>query len=505
MLARSFDCQLCSPDPDRLSTYTTPPHPYNTSNRQPWTGTGQRTYTCISVPDASNVTLDFVIDSGCFEIKNINHSVDVTVPAVVAIKAELEQDDEVCSGSTNGVLKFKVSGDGIDLTDEQAGAVTGKIGLNNCTRDSVSAGVALFSCSGLGAAEHTFVAELARVSCEPATAELKQTVDTIPVATVSAVAVTSPAAVCEGTAPPNVTFPVTSNASSIELRGSAYDGCTVSSTATGFEVTCVPPSFMAYNFSVVGVYGGDDRCETAAQDVLFEVKSMACDAAACVTRGPGYWMTHGDEVKRVMGTRDIELWGVTFSADKVSGPEPTPARRRLMAAKPAAKKAARAAKAPKALPPHYRECATGPGNADALRALCSTGTVSYGTVKNCKLGSLGRQCMAARINMLLTASCGNAGACERSSAWARVLECCGAKAAPQDVAGCMADVESFNQEKNDAKAGYCPQMPLGGPATTMNACQAYGSEFNTKSTTATSTCARGFCAAPTPFNRRLMF
>jgi hypothetical protein len=194
---------------------------------------------------------------------------------------------------------------------------------------------------------------------------------------------------------------------------------------------------------------------------------------------------------------------------------------------------------------------------DALRVLCVTGQ------KVCSAAQLARQCVAARVNQLITRRCGNENNCfavspaqrvtvficrlpiarPRHSATAaiyalpvllgskrspsplirsapaslpfpqtaningdRLNACCGETGpAPSGTAlsSCITDVNLFNQDKSSlGTTCSASQLPQGGPGLTQKVCNDYSSAFS--SATASQTCVQGFCATGTAWGRKLL-
>ncbi|GBF94906.1 hypothetical protein Rsub_08149 [Raphidocelis subcapitata] len=184
-------------------------------------------------------------------------------------------------------------------------------------------------------------------------------------------------------------------------------------TAAGvvFECTGLPAG--ATEVVVTAVKTGCTLTDTVIINTAIE--------ACCYTRTIGYWSTHGEEMRPWLAATPIQLCGTpkTCSSDKP----------------------------------------------DALRVLCAPGQ------KVCSAAQLGRQCMAARVNLLITSKCGNASNCFRA---------------------CINDVDGFNQDKN-ALGNTCAasELPQGGPGLTQKVCNDYSTAFS--KATATQFCVQGFC------------
>jgi hypothetical protein len=72
------------------------------------------------------------------------------------------------------------------------------------------------------------------------------------------------------------------------------------------------------------------------------------------------------------------------------------------------------------------------------------------------------------------------------------------------MSACINDINAWNQDKAAVPA-TCPNLPSGGPATSSKVCNDYSNTFGTTgSTTALTTCLKGFCAAAAAFGRRML-
>ncbi|GBF94905.1 hypothetical protein Rsub_08148 [Raphidocelis subcapitata] len=223
-------------------------------------------------------------------------------------------------------------------------------------------------------------------------------------------------------------------------------------TAAGvvFECTGLPAG--ATEVVVTAVKTG---C-TLTDSVIITTAIEAC----CYTRTIGYWSTHGEEMRPWLAATPIQLWGRTFTASSMTASNTA--------------------------------LTCNSDKPDALRVLCAPGQ------KVCSAAQLGRQCMAARVNLLITSKCGNANNCFRTANInrARLFACCGESGpAPSAAAvqACINDVDGFNQDKN-ALGNTCAasELPQGGPGLTQKVCNDYSTAFS--KATATQFCVQGFCS-----------
>jgi hypothetical protein len=188
------------------------------------------------------------------------------------------------------------------------------------------------------------------------------------------------------------------------------------------------------------------------------------DTRGCFTRTIGYWSTHGEEMAPWV---NFQLWGQTFTQAGVT----TGAPLSCASAKP-----------------------------DALRVLCVTGQ------RVCADAQLARQCIAAKVNLAITASCGSRDNCFKTGGLseARLNACCGdtARPAAAAMASCIDDISAWNSDKTQVGTTCTTgKLPAAGPGATQKVCNDYGQAFSRL----TDTCTRGFCVAPsTLFGRRLL-
>ena len=423
---------------------------------------------------------------------------------------------------------------------------------------------------------------------------------TIGTYTAPAITVTNATAkVCPKTVAPFVVFSasVSGAYSQIRLGDSATCAQTNTSSPQGAEFNCSNLSIATHYYTVYADFGdGDHQCAVSAP-----AEVVVADKPCCLTRTAGYWSTHGDEVAWVIGqkankTDGLMLWGKHFYPDAVTGYDPngdrTPGRRLFAAPKkvtpppkkvkpppPPPKKVKPPPPPPKKVkppPPPPKKVAPPPpkkGTAktaagvtllstepyalacdgvrpDAVRALCATGTVTKTGTSACNYAKLGRQCMAARLNILISQACDLGPSCwevswplyfqerlkgggreVRAQTYLNIYEpntsaatplktqsgslletqlfttCCSATGKPPqtatEMATCLDAIDDFNQDKTDVQKS-CNFVPRGGAATTNKLCTDYNTAFSSRTASA---CDKGFCYNPyfgSSLRRRLM-
>ena len=359
---------------------------------------------------------------------------------------------------------------------------------------------AVVACEGLPAGSHT-VTVLAKYGgaegCAAVELPIAFTVDAIAAPGLSIKSDAPAAEVCTNDVAPSM-------AAIISVTG-AYDSMTITPSKCTYDgatgaVTC--PNMPA-GANIVKVSLAYASCKAVELELKFQVDAKVCSTYGCVARGPGYWMTHSNDVQKVIAAADgaaLKLWGVTFRAADVTYADPLSAAAKLAKAKAVAVKGRAAAKAVplEAVAKMCKDSAT----ADALRALCVTSA-------KCELAKLGRQCMAALINKAVSSKAGDWAACSASIVYGGqnaeqwLTECCGAErpaALSPDVKRCMPALELINADADNGDATNA-LYPNGKPATSSKACNDYIQQHQKP----TFGCQKGFCStATTYFSRRLM-
>ena len=434
-------------------------------------------------------------DDGCpaIEAAAVPATVETIPKPVLSIKSPADAV-EVCAGSAAGAMTAA-----IDVTGTYKDiAVTTDAAAGTCGYDGLTGTV---TCDGLPEGAHQVKVSVAYGDVDDACAAvvlpLTFTVNTIAAPVLKPIRDADPVEVCAGSAAGVMTAAISVGGGAATISVTPSPACVYSNGI----VTCDGLPAGPNAVKVSAAYGG---CAPVELPLTFTVTEKVCNPYGCVGRGPGYWMTHGSEVQKVIAAApgaELKLWSVTFPASGVTNANALAAAA-MKAASLKAKNIKSRATA-KAVPVEAPTATCSKDKPDALRALCVTSS-------KCELAKLGRQCMAARINAIVTDNAGNLAACGKTAVLGRpasdwVLECCGEAAPAPDAGGikrCMPALDLINADADNGDAAAA-LYPNGKPATTSKACNDYTQQFQKPVKGPLEGCQKGFCST-TYFARRLM-